>query len=548
MRLARTVPPCSAASPTRSSFGLPTGLSPRRLNRTMAATSQRSYDDVLRLLAQLQSNKTITSLFSDPPKDKGGKDDLNAQAIPEVLAWMRRAGYDPSDLAQLRCIHVAGTKGKGSVSVLISSILAAHPSRAAGKVGTYTSPHLGTVRERIAIDGQPVSRALFTKYFSEVWDRLSQAAREAGDVVPDEDGGLDGPATKPFYFRFLTILAFHIFLKEGVKSAVIECGIGGEYDSTNVLPPEAVTATVVTQLGIDHVFMLGDTVEKIAWHKAGIFKKGVRGFTRELPPASEGVAKVLRDRAAERGASLTEIPDQAVDEWGGAPDALLQGPFQKYNMALATAAAREHLLGLGVDMDGEYGCTGYPLAQMPDYFVAGLQTASIRGRCEIFRDPGGIEWYLDGAHTHESLEGIAQWYMGRPGGPGGLGALRVLLFNQQDRDASKLLLVLLKASQSAASGEKPFHEVIFTRNDEKDPPTDGSEPARDVSVQNQCSQALQDFDKTKALVMNSVPASLKAVRGLANAARLEGRTTHVLVTGSFNLVGPVIRNLESVED
>ena len=496
----------------------------------------RDYDDALQLLSQLQSNKTITSLFTDVPKDKHGKDDLNALAIPEMTAWLARAGYTPLDLSRLRCVHVAGTKGKGSVTTMIASILAAHPSRAAGRVGTYTSPHLASVRERIAIDGRPLSRDLFTKYFYEVWDRLTQAAVDTGAVVSDADGGVDGPATKPFYFRFLTLVAFHAFLREGVTSAVVECGIGGEYDSTNVLPPEAVTAAVITQLGIDHVFMLGDTVEKIAWHKAGILKPGAKGLTRLLPPASRGVMQVLRDRAEERETELVEIPDERVDEWSGVPDARLQGPFQKFNMALAAAAAREHLLRLGVPIQGDFGAAGFPLAAMPSYFVAGLRTASIRGRSEIFHDKDSVEWFLDGAHTADSMEGVGEWFATRAGGQD---AFRVLVFNQQDRNAPALLLSLLKN----LSGQ--FHAAVFTRNEET-APKDG-EPSRDLDVQKSCAEAMKEFDGTHATVQNAVSSTVEAVRQLTAKARQEGKTCKVLVTGSLHLIGPVIRNLDNVE-
>ncbi|KAH8158287.1 hypothetical protein CIB48_g9968, partial [Xylaria polymorpha] len=221
----------------------------------------RTYESALSHLAALQSNRAVTSLFAPPapttpsPTAGGSKQDLNALAIPEMKAWLRRGGISASELAGsgLRCIHVAGTKGKGSVCAYLTALLTHSSSgEVAGKVGTYTSPHLVSVRERIAINGVPISQDLFTRYFFAVWDACTEAARaeQKGDVSEDV---LGGPATKPFYFRFLTLVALRAFLSEGVRSAVIECGIGGEYDSTNVLPAELITASVVAQLGIDHV-------------------------------------------------------------------------------------------------------------------------------------------------------------------------------------------------------------------------------------------------------------------------------------------------------
>ena len=141
-----------------------------------------------------------------------------------MLAWLDRAGIKPSDLSRLKCVHVAGTKGKGSVCAYLTSILTQPAIQStAGRVGTYTSPHLITVRERIQLDGSPITQQLFAKYFFEVWDAFTASARLKARTerldISDED--LEGPGTKPFFFRFLTIMAFHVFLKEGVKSAVI---------------------------------------------------------------------------------------------------------------------------------------------------------------------------------------------------------------------------------------------------------------------------------------------------------------------------------------
>ncbi|PTB68247.1 Mur ligase, partial [Trichoderma citrinoviride] len=343
------------------------------------STMARSYDEALSKLALLQSNRIITSLFESksPAKNKPAQD-LNAAAIPEMLEWLRRAGYSQQDLARMRHIHVSGTKGKGSVCAYATAMLAKYRV-----VGTYTSPHLVHVRERIAINGEPVSREEFAAAFFEIWDRLTEAAVKAG--VPEADA--QGPASKPFYFRFLTIMAWHIFLKRGVRDVVIECGIGGEYDSTNVLPREAVSAAVVAQLGIDHVAMLGDTVEKIAWHKAGILKAGVKGFTIKLKD-QPGVMEVLRKRAAEKGAVLVEVDEEEVERWGGV-EGRLKGDFQKRNQALAVLAVREHLGLMG-------GGDKQPLEDIPREMVEGLRAARLRGRCEVV-DDGEAEWLLDGA-------------------------------------------------------------------------------------------------------------------------------------------------------
>ncbi|KAJ4290782.1 hypothetical protein N0V88_006531 [Collariella sp. IMI 366227] len=252
-----------------------------------SSQEQEAYTAALALLSQLQPNRAVTSLFTSPPpafktKDSKPAFDMNSLAIPEMLAWLSRAGYTPKSIAAsgLKCVHVAGTKGKGSVSAMIASILAQYPQDGNSPIGLYTSPHVLSVRERIALNNAPISREKFTQNFHSLWDRFTAAAQHPTNVKED----VVLPTTHPFYFRFLTILAIHTFLAENVHSAVVECGIGGEYDATTALfhqSPDVVTASVVTQLGIDHVSMLGDTVEKIAWHKAGLLRALLAGAKGE---------------------------------------------------------------------------------------------------------------------------------------------------------------------------------------------------------------------------------------------------------------------------
>ncbi|KAG6026279.1 hypothetical protein E4U41_001292, partial [Claviceps citrina] len=297
----------------------------------------RSYDAALEKLAQLQSNRAVTHLFDRTTASASASSDPNAAAMPEMLGWLRRAGYTPGDLARMRHIHVAGTKGKGSVCAFATAMLREYGGR---PVGTYTSPHLVSPRERIAIDGRPVSQAMFARHFFDLWDRFTGSALRDGGV---DAATAEGPSSKPFFFRFMTILAWHVFLREGVGSVVMECGIGGEYDATNVLPAGAVSAAVVTHLGVDHVAMLGETVEQIAWHKAGIFKSGVRAFSiRGGGGVRPSVMEVLRARAREKGAVLVELEAGDVDAWGGVAGNL-RGDFQKLNQALAVMAVREHV-------------------------------------------------------------------------------------------------------------------------------------------------------------------------------------------------------------
>lgn len=207
------------------------------------------------------------------------------QSLEKTIHFLSLLDIKPDDLNQLNVIHVSGTKGKGSTCAFAESIL-----RQDGyKTGFYSSPHLVAVRERIRINGEPISREQFTKYFWSVFDTIKEKK--------DPDCGM------PAYFNFLTLMAFKVFLEEKVDVAIVEVGIGGEYDCTNVVPKPVVTG--VTSLGLDHCSLLGNTIDKIAWQKAGIFKPGVPAFTVNQ---DEEAMNILRLRAEERMCSLHVCP------------------------------------------------------------------------------------------------------------------------------------------------------------------------------------------------------------------------------------------------
>jgi dihydrofolate synthase / folylpolyglutamate synthase len=225
---------------------------------------------------------------------------------------------------QLRAFHVAGTNGKGSVCATLDYLLRANGFR----VGRYTSPHLVDFRERILIDGCPIGE-----------DDVASWLR-AHDALIAELGAT--------FFEATTALAFDYFAREGVDVAVIETGLGGRLDSTNVLP--APIATVVTSIGLDHTDLLGTTIEQIAVEKAGIFKRGSAAIIGERDPE---VTRQLVDLAGERGStpilavgrdwevSEIEVRDGMTSFAVGAAgesrrfQTPLLGEHQAYNAALA---------------------------------------------------------------------------------------------------------------------------------------------------------------------------------------------------------------------
>lgn len=357
-------------------------------------------------------------------------------------------------------VHVAGTKGKGSTSAFISTILSQYTKPQADqstprlqKIGLYTSPHLRFARERIKIDNAPLSEEQFARYFFEVWDRLEESAKLAGEDPT-------APGTKPQYFRYLTLMAFHTYLSEGVDAALIECGIGGQYDCTNVI--EKPKATVITSLGIDHTAMLGTTIDKIAWHKGGIIKSGVRCFSAPQAPSA---VEVLEKRAADKGAQLDIVSEHPDLRAGSSQVKLgLAGDFQYTNASVAVAAAAEFLRKTGVANISE-NVMSQPL---PAEFKTGLEETRLGGRCET-RYEKNVSWYIDGGHTLESIRLAGQWFASRIQADSSSSDLatkktRILIFNQQTRNSTALAQALYETLAAALGSTTPFTHALFCTN------------------------------------------------------------------------------------
>ena len=503
---------------------------------------KRTYTDALALLDALQSNRMIIKSIGQSHRD------MNLDAIPEMLIWVGRAGYRVEDFNKLRVIHVAGTKGKGSVCALIASILQQYSNisnmtqataseiiktdganqnqgteaEGLGKVGLYTSPHLVTVRERIRINNEPISQSLFTSHFFTLWDRFSASASAAGLPNPS------GPETKPGYFRYLTIMALQVFLQEGVRTAIVECGIGGEYDSTNILTKDVVTVTAVTTLGIDHVGMLGDSLDKIAWHKGGIMKEGVQCFT---VPQELKAMQVLEEKAKEKHAQLVVVK-RFKDIESGDVKIRLEGDFQKDNSSLAIAVAGAHLSKMG------FGDVFHD-KKLPEEFVRGLEQVKWEGRCEV-RMEGNIEWCIDGAHTMESIKVTAEWFAGKL--RRSTKAQVMLIFNQQERDGAALVLALHMALERATGTRHIFSNAAFCTNAPYKTIDPNEDPiADDLRVQRTIADAWSEFEPdTEIEVYSSIEEAVENAREISK----ENEKLLVLVTGSLHLVGGFLKVLQ----
>ncbi len=357
------------------------------------------------------------------------------------LDRMRRllAGLGDPHLA-LKVVHIAGTKGKGSTAAMVASIL-----RAAGlKVGIYTSPHLVDLEERIVVDGQMCDEASFVRLVAQVQQVAESMDRD--EIATERRPG-------PTFFEITTAMAMLHFVRQRVDVAVLEVGLGGRLDSTNVCKP---VVCGITSISFDHTKQLGNTLAAIATEKAGIIKPGVpvvSGVTDPEPRAAiEAIAierhAPLRQRDLHFGADAIDSlagPSQAGetiaywDELGGPRYRLsdlkvgMLGSHQAYNAAVAVAVART-LQQQGWSIDEQA-------------IRAGLAQVRCPARVEIVgQRPTQI---VDVAHNHASIEALVEVLDQRF-----QATQRVLVFaSSRDKDTVGMLRLLLPR----------FDRIILTR-------------------------------------------------------------------------------------
>ena len=286
-------------------------------------------------------------------------------------------------------VHVTGSKGKGSVSAMTAAILTAHGLR----TGLFTSPHLASYRERIRLDGRPIPPAAVVDGVERL-ERLSETLLASGRID-----------RAPTFFEMTTALGLDWFARRSVDAAVVEVGIGGRLDATNVLDARV---GVVTTIELEHTEVLGSTVEAIAEEKSGIFHPGMRAVVGGLPG---GAAEVVRRTADRLGLAswrlgreivpgARELADDgqsfSVSVLGLSLPRLelpLLGAFQVGNAALAVAAAGRFLDAIGRPV-------------VPDRVAAGLARVKWPGRLErVARRP---PLFYDVAHTPESARAVAE--------------------------------------------------------------------------------------------------------------------------------------------
>ena len=286
-----------------------------------------------------------------PMYQRLGSAALNAK-LDNTLAFAEHLGNPER---RFRSIHVAGTNGKGSSSHMLASVL----QEAGYRTGLYTSPHLKDFRERIKVNGKPISKKSVVGFIKSQKPFLQK--------------------NKLSFFELTVGMAFNYFAEEAVDVAVIEVGLGGRLDSTNIIRPEV---SLITNIGMDHTEILGDTLEKITREKAGIIKEGVPVVISETQPEIE---EVYREIAGQRNAPIT-FADQTVKTTY--PTSLL-GDYQARNVK-GVLATLDKLTGFEIDEK-----------HIRNGLMNVVKNTGLMGRWQIVRERPRV--IFDTAHNSEGL-------------------------------------------------------------------------------------------------------------------------------------------------
>lgn len=373
---------------------------------------------------------------------------------------------NPQD--RLSFIHVAGTNGKGSTCAFLESIY-----RNAGlKVGLFTSPHLISFTERLQVDRRRISETDVVRLVAEVESKFD-------DFAPD---------LRPTFFETVTGMALRYFEEQRCDVVIWETGLGGRLDSTNIVTP---LVSVITNVDLDHEKLLGETIEKIAWEKAGIIKPGIPVITGADHPAA---IAVLEARARELGSPLRRIDRTRSFPWLNSGRLGLEGPHQVQNAALAVAVA-------------ETLAPRWPISR--SRIGQALESTQWPARMQRVEFSDGRTWLIDGAHN-----------------PAGVRALR----------------------QSLRDGNRPFSPTALVVGilRDKDWQSMGRELAGIaprilvVPVDNERTTSAEEL----ASAFRQQGGSVEIFSSLAAALEAAAREKHLLITGSLYLAGEALRYLD----
>ena len=470
------------ASRTKRSSGSGSKRKPAKANSSRNGSSHATADRAASITNYTTAQRWLFEHI-DHERQRRVKYDDQTFSLDRMRKLLEKLG---SPHASLRCVQVAGTKGKGSTCAMLSSML----ESCGYTVGLYTSPHLIDLRERITIDRQMIS--------------YNDAAQVFKQIAAVEAKLKDGPLT---FFEILTAAALKHFADQAVDVAVLETGLGGRLDSVTAVNP---LVCGVTRIGLDHTHLLGDTLEQIAREKAGIFKPGVPVISVEQDPKA---AAVLKEAAEAVGCPL-QFTGKDIEFSYRFEASRELGPHTRVGVTTELS----HFEHLAVPLKGEHQAHNCGLAlalldrlkhegfTLPEpKVIQGLSNTEIHGRMEqVWSRPRVI---IDGAHNPESLGALIK----------ALGAhvsydSLVLIFGcAEDKDVAGML------RQISLGADK----VIFTR-------------AKNNPRAVEPDDLMHRFGEVSGKMAQT---ATRLEDALQLAGRAVGREDLVVITGSFYLAG-----------
>lgn len=409
----------------------------------------------------------------------------------ERITALSRAFGNPH--RALRVIHVGGTNGKGSTCTFIASIL----QEAGFKVGLYLSPYVRDLRERIQINGRLIGRDEFAELISEI--------QPIADDISESDLG---PVTE---FEAKTMAAYLYFAREQVDFAVLEVGMGGRFDATNIVDP---MVAVITNVALDHTERLGPTTKDIAFEKAGIIKQGTMLVTAV---DDEPAWRVILDRTREEGAEVWRVM-KSTSRKPSSPSADVQLRYTPKGEVFGLHGGDFHLIGLKPSLRGPFqhvnaatavsavlGLRRFEVHVSERAIHSGVSNAYIPGRLEILRDHPTV--VIDGAHNPDAAHSLAA-------------AIR------EEFSYDNLILVVGMLSTHSADGFLKELAPLTSKIIATQPRWHLARPASELA------EDARRF-RPDAEAFDHVPDAVN------RALELAGENDLVLVTGSFYTIGEV---------
>ena len=434
--------------------------------------------------------KTLDRIFSLTDFERGSRTpDHRMFHLERIKLLLSRISNPHLDTPT---IHIAGSKGKGSTAAMLTSILEANGY----KTGLYTSPHLHRITERIRIGSEPIKRSQFSEIADRIWPEIEcfKEHSEYGDIT---------------FFEFLTAMAFLYFKKEQVDFQVIEVGLGGRLDATNIVMP---TISVITPIMLDHVSTLGNSIKLIAKEKAGIIKSNtpviISFQKKEAMDVFQKIAKQKRSQiiSVEKTVGIDSI-DRSCDKQSFSLTTNLAqyqittpliGDHQQQNAATALATIE-----------------ALPCQISPKAIVSGLKKVSWPARMQFFNYLG-LRIIVDGAHNPESVnqfvKSVKQYFK--------YNKLIVIFGSNSNHDEQDMLKELVKLAP------------------------------RFVSVQSRHPKSLSSKSVTQSVKSLGMPEACDAGnvgKGLSLATDIATYSDLILVTGSLAVAAEIIENIENIE-